>query len=412
MFIYNIGIFLLGFLFRLASLFNPKAKLWVRGRKNWKRELESALKGNVKPVAWVHAASLGEFEQGREVIEKIKEQYADYFVLLTFFSPSGYTVRKNYDKADYVCYLPLDTPSNAKAFARIVKPKVAIFVKYEFWINLLNYAYKGGCRLYVVSAIFRQNSIFFRFYGGIFRKLLNRFSQIFVQNMNSKQLLKKINVENVVVSGDTRFDRVHKIASLDIKLDIVEKFVGSTSCLVAGSTWAEDEKILVDLIEKNKDVKFIIAPHELDSKRIDKLREKITGESCLYTLSTSQTDFSDAQVMIIDTIGVLSKVYKYGSWAYIGGGFGVGIHNTLEAATFSLPLAFGLNYHKFFEACAMVDLGVARSVANADELISWFESVDTQSDNYKNQRKDLANFVAGNLGASDKIVAEIFAKNR
>lgn len=410
MLFYNISIFLLYIGIRIGSLFDKKAKQWVSGRVGWEQKLKDALDPN-RDVVWVHAASLGEFEQGRPIIEQIKAEYPDYQILLTFFSPSGYTMRKDYDKADCVCYLPLDTRANARRFVSLAKPRVAIFVKYEFWLNLLMEAHSQGCRLFVVSAIFRSDSVFFRFYGGIFRKLLRCFERLFVQNQESLDLLQTIlPAERVIIAGDTRFDRVADIARKAQRVDLVEKFVGQSSVFIAGSTWPGDETLLERLIEENSGVKFIVAPHEIDSKRIEAMRSRLTVKSARYTQCDAGDDLSDVEVLFIDTIGILSSVYRYGHWAYIGGGFGVGIHNTLEAATFGLPLVFGPNYMKFKEARDMIALGAACSVSDYDQLKEWFVQVDCQGESYAQRQQILNSYVQQNLGATQIIVETIFAK--
>ena len=286
--------------------------------------------------------------------------------------PSGYEIRKNYEGADYVFYLPADTPSNARRFLDIVHPEIAIFIKYEFWINLLSELRRRKVRSYIVSAIFRRNSVFFRPYGAMWRQALETFDTLFVQNVESKRLLSEIGFDNVVVAGDTRFDRVAQIAAAAQRVETIERFRGGGRLFVAGSTWGPDEEILLPLVNANPDVKFVIAPHEMDEGRIAHLMRDAKGGAVRYTQCDAATRFDDVQVLVLDTMGMLSSVYGSATWAYVGGGFGVGIHNTLEAATFGLPIAFGPNYGKFKEARDMVSLGCAVSVRTAGELAAWF----------------------------------------
>ena len=346
MWIYNLGLVLYVWAIALASPWHRKAKLWIDGRKGLFRRMKESIDPSAR-IIWIHAASLGEFEQGRPLIEKIRKEHPEYKILLTFFSPSGYEIRKNYDQADYIFYLPIDTPRKARRFLDIAHPEIAIFVKYEFWINLLTELRRRSIRSYIVSAIFRRNSIFFRPYGGMWRQALESFDVMFVQN---------------VVAGDTRFDRVAEIAAAAKKIDLIERFKGGTRLLIAGSTWGPDEDLLIRLINDNPSVKFIVAPHEMDESRINRLLAETLGGAVRYTQCTAETSFDGKQLLVLDTVGILSSAYGYAEWGYIGGGFGVGIHNTLEAATFGLPIAFGPNYEKFKEARDLVTLGAATSI--------------------------------------------------
>lgn len=378
MLLYNFFLAVYAKLVAVVALWNPKAKQWTDGRK----DIFSRMAERISPedrIVWIHVASLGEFEQGRPVIEEIKRNHPQYKVLLTFYSPSGYEIRKNYEGADYIFYLPNDTPSNVKRFMEIAHPEVAIFVKYEFWLNYLRQLKARGTRTFLISAIFRKDSIFFKWYGNAWRQALESFEQIFVQNEESRQLLHDIGFDNVIVAGDTRFDRVAAIAKAARKLPVVEQFKGESRLFVAGSTWGPDEDILQELINQNKEIKFIIAPHEMDEGRMAKIIANSHKGAIRYTQCNEQTDFTDYQVLILDTIGMLSSVYGYAAWSYIGGGFGVGIHNTLEAATFALPIAFGPKYEKFKEARDMVALGAATKVTSAEELIEWFTPLRDES---------------------------------
>ena len=369
MWLYNIAIAAYASLIRLISPWNEKARQWSEGRKGIFERMRQTIKG--ERVVWVHSASLGEFEQGRPIIEHIRANYPEYKILLTFFSPSGYEIRKNYEGADYIFYLPADTKANVRKFLDIVKPEVAIFVKYEFWLNMLNELRRRKVRTYVVSAIFRQNSIFFRPYGSMWCRALETFDTIFVQDEASQRLLATIGFDNVVVAGDTRFDRVAQIASMAKRVDVIEEFKGESPLFVAGSTWGPDEEILLPLINENPQIKFVVAPHEMEEERINHILKSVQGGAVRYT-QREGVDLAAQQVLVLDTIGILSSVYGSATWAYIGGGFGVGIHNTLEAATFGLPIAFGTNYAKFKEAVDMVSLGAATSVDGAEALKAWF----------------------------------------
>ncbi len=411
MLLYNIGIYLFVAGIRLASLFHPKAKLWVRGRKHLLQRLRTAIPKGEK-IFWVHAASLGEFEQGRPLIEAVRAAHPEYKILLTFFSPSGYEIRKNYSGADYIFYLPADTPRNARRFLRIVQPEVAVFVKYEFWLNFLKQLRRSNCRTFIVSAIFRPNAVFFRWYGGIFRRGLRTFERLFVQNSDSELLLDHIGISNVSIAGDTRFDRVNAIAASAHRIEIVEHFAAEAQRIfVAGSTWPPDEELLEKLIAQWPDMKFILAPHEIDTNRIERFRSRLACPSARYTECNESTDLSTTRVLFIDTIGILSSVYQYAHYAYIGGGFGVGIHNILEAATFGLPIVFGPNYMKFKEAREMIALGAAQSIRTFDELNSWLTRLESDSKTYEHTRHLSAHYINENKGATEKIMKYIFGRS-
>jgi len=364
---YNIGIKLYVLLIHLASLFNAKAKSWVDGRKN----IFESIKQKVDPTkktAWFHVSSLGEFEQGRPVIEDFKKKYPNYQIVLTFFSPSGYEVRKNYTLADAILYLPYDSAKNAKAFMELVNPDIAFFVKYEFWFHYLNQLNKRNIPTYIFSAIFRPSQHFFNWYGGWYRKMLGFFDFIFVQNQASEQLLQNVGINKVAVGGDTRFDRVYQIAQESKEIPEFKEFCKGKKVIVAGSTWEKDEQLLKHTIEAlGVGVCLILAPHEIHSSNIKRIK-KLFGESCVCFSEKEDVDISRSQILIIDSIGLLSSLYKYGHVAYIGGGFGVGIHNTLEAATYGIPVAFGPKFQKFQEAVDLIKNGAAFSIQNHDML--------------------------------------------
>lgn len=408
MFLYNLCILIYSQLIRLAALRHPKAKLWCDGRNEIFEKISAAIKPSDK-IIWIHVASLGEFEQGRPIIEKLRETHSEYKILLTFFSPSGYEVRKDYNGADYIFYLPIDTTNNARRFLDITHPEIAIFVKYEYWLNLLFELRRRDIKSYIVSAIFRPNSIFFKSWGSKWRKALESFDTLFVQDNNSKELLAKLGFDNVIVAGDTRFDRVAKIAQNAKKISKIETFKGDKKVLVAGSSWAPDEEILANLIDKNPEVKFIIAPHEVNEGRVAEIMTLLKDRAVRYT-TASDEELASAQVMILDTIGVLSSAYKYGDFAYIGGGFGVGIHNTLEAATFGVPIAFGPKYQKFKEATDMISLGACRSVSTASELEEWFTPLLTNEELYKKRCRAAREYTSNQCGATNIIVRTIFCE--
>ena len=403
-YLYNFCIAVYALLVRLVAPFNRKARLWCEGRKGLIERLQRAI-GDAEHIVWVHSSSLGEFEQGRPIVDYIRAHYPDYKILLTFFSPSGYEMRKNYPNADYVFYIPVDTRRRVRQFLDAVKPEVAIFVKNEFWLNMLAELRRRNIRTYLASAIFRRNSIFFNPVGDIWRKALHSFDTLFVQDEGSKALLAEIGVENVVVAGDTRFDRVSAIAEQAEKVEIIEQFKGDKRLFVAGSTWGPDEDILLPLINENPDIKFVIAPHEMDESRIERLLREVKGGAVRYTQLPS--DFADKQVLVLDTIGLLSRVYGSAEWAYVGGGFGVGIHSTLEAVVYGMPVAFGTNYRKFREACDLIALGAGRSVRSAEELKVWFDELKSDAD-YLTRLSALAKvYVGQHRGATEKIVKEI-----
>ena len=405
MWLYNICMALYALLIRLVAPFNEKARLWCEGRKGMIERMRQAI-GDAENIVWIHVSSLGDFEQGRPLVDYLHDNYPNHKILLTFFSPAGYEVRKNYPNADYVFYIPADTRRQVRRFLDVVHPKVVIFVKYEYWLNMLAELRHRNIRTYIASAIFRRNSIFFHPIGGIWREALRTFDTLFVQDDRSKGLLAEIGVENVVVAGDTRFDRVIAIADEAEQVDVVEKFKGEKRLFVAGSTWGPDEEILLPLINENPDIKFVVAPHEMDESRIEHLVCEVKCGAVRYTQLPA--DFTDAQVLVLDTVGLLSRVYGSAEWAYIGGGFGVGIHNTLEAAVYGMPVAFGPKYRKFKEACDLISLGAGRSVRSAEELKAWFEELKSDND-YLTRLSALAKvYVNQHRGVTERVVKTIF----
>ncbi len=407
MWLYNLGLILYVWIIRLVAPRHQKARLWIEGRKDLFRRMREAIEPDAR-IVWIHVASLGEFEQGRPIIEQIRKAYPQYKILLTFFSPSGYEIRKDYKGVDYIFYLPIDTPRNARRFLDAAHPEIAIFVKYEFWLNLLAELRQRKIRSFVISAIFRPNSIFFRPYGGMWRQALESFEVLFVQNEESKKLLSEIGFDNVLVAGDTRFDRVAEIAKAAKQIDIIEQFKTDSRLFVAGSTWGPDEELLIRLINENPEVKFVVAPHEMDEGRIARLQTEIKGGTLRYTQCGPRTSYRSRQVMILDTMGILSSVYGYATWSYIGGGFGVGIHNTLEAATFGLPVAFGPNYEKFKEARDLVTLAAAQSITSYEELRAWFTPLRDNEVYLQKTSRIAKDYTTRHQGATGIITKTIF----
>jgi len=361
--IYHVGLYLFNFLLLIVSPFNKRAKLWMNGRRGIYGQIADKLQENERRI-WIHAASLGEFEQGRPIIEEIKKQSPHFKIVLTFFSPSGYEIRKDYEYADYVFYLPLDTSSNAKKFIDLVKPEFAIFIKYEFWHNFLKTLKNKKIPTFLASAIFRKDQVFFKCYGKWYRKILDSFNWFFVQNEESKILLENTGFQNITISGDTRFDRVFEIAQQVKSFPIIEQFAKNNFVVILGSSWKADEEILFDYINnESNNIKFIIAPHEIHEANILRIIKNITKKTTRYS-TADEALIADYEVLIIDNIGMLSSIYQYGTVAYIGGGFGSGIHNILEPATFGLPVLFGPDYHKFQEAIDLIELGGAFEVSS------------------------------------------------
>ncbi len=352
-FIYNLIAHIAWFFLKIAALFSPKMKLFVDGRKETFGFLEGAITKN-NSVIWMHAASLGEFEQGLPIIEKLKTEYPSYKIVVTFFSPSGYEVKKNTTVADVVTYLPFDTKQNVKRFISAVNPKLAIFVKYEVWPNFLNELKRKQIPTILVSAIFKKNQIYFKSYGGFMRKSLSTFTHLFVQDDSSKRLLETIQIKNVRISGDTRLDRVSEIVHRDNTLSFMNNFKKDRLCLVAGSTWPEDEAILVDYINTApKNIKFVLAPHTIKTDKILNLEGVISKKTMCFSKIDEKT-ISDCEVLIVDNIGILTKIYSYADIAYVGGGFATGLHNTLEPAVFGVPVIIGPNYDGFKEVEELV----------------------------------------------------------
>ncbi|HNX21705.1 MAG TPA: glycosyltransferase N-terminal domain-containing protein [Bacteroidales bacterium] len=404
---YTFAIYIYQSAIHIASLFNHKAKLWIQGRKNIFNELEFKCAGN-QYIVWFHCASLGEFEQGKPFIEKVKNEHPQTKILVTFFSPSGYTIRKNDPIADFVFYLPIDTISNAKKFIKIVNPRFAVFVKYEYWYNYIQQLDQKNIPFFYISAIFRKEQYLFKWYGSWFVRQLKKCTRFFVQDDQSISLMQQLKIENVTKTGDTRFDRVYKIASQSYDLPYVVQFKNRSKLLVAGSTWEPDDKILKSFLDQNKRTfKLIIAPHEIHASRIQYLKDLFFDYSIICFSEMEQEHMADYQVFIIDTIGILSKIYKYSDYSYIGGAFGAGLHNILEAAVFGVPLFFGPKYQKFKEARDLVQLEGAFSILNDEQLILKITQLEMRQEEYDKTCNICKKFVHNNIGAVDMIYSVV-----
>ena len=412
MYIYQAGI-------AIYSHFNEKVKkMWIGERAAF-GVLQKQVEPNAKYV-WFHAASLGEFEQGRPLIEKIKKEYPNYKILLTFFSPSGYEVRKNYEQADIVTYLPIDTVANAQRFLRIVRPVMAFFIKYEFWYNYLHILRHRNIPVYSVSSIFRPNQIFFRPYGRQYAAVLKCFSHFFVQNDLSKSLLAKIGINNVTVVGDTRFDRVLQIKDNSKKLPLVDKFIGNqdvklangvTNSLhrvfVAGSSWLPDEEIFIKYFNEHNDWKLIIAPHIIADTHLRQILQLLKGKKVVLYTEATETNVADADVLVINCFGLLSSIYHYGDVAYVGGGFGAGIHNVLEAAVWGIPVVFGPNNKRFAEAQGLLASGGGFEIDNYEKFALIMDRFRSDKDFLQNSGNTAGSFVKQLSGATNKVFSDI-----
>ena len=407
LYLYNLIIQFASFLLKITAFINPKIKLFVNGRKDVFKILQEKINFDDKTI-WFHAASLGEYEQGLPVIEEIKKKYLNHKIIITFFSPSGYEVRKNNSVADITVYLPMDTRKNAKKFLKLVHPEMVFFIKYEYWPNYLNELQKHKTPTYLISGIFRKNQVFFKWYGSFYKKALKSFTYFFVQNENSKELLVKIGITNVAVSGDTRFDRVAAILEKDNSLDFISEFKNNTLTLVVGSSWPKDEALLVEFINRTTEkVKFIIAPHNIKVEQIQELKNSISKKVILFSELPNEK-LSDFDVFIIDTVGILTKIYSYADIAYVGGGFGnPGVHNILEPATFGIPIITGPNYTHFAEATALVNLGGCQTVSNIEELSVLLTNLINNAVIREEKGHICFTFVKMNKGATSIIMNKI-----
>jgi 3-deoxy-D-manno-octulosonic-acid transferase len=414
LFIYNLIVVLADFILKIVALFSKKIKLFVEGRKSVFKILSDKIKYYDKTI-WFHAASLGEYEQGLPVMERMKSRFPNHLIVLTFFSPSGYEVRKNNTIADVTVYLPLDTQSNVEQFMKIVRPDMAFFIKYEYWPNYLNALQIREIPTYLISGIFREKQVFFKWYGGFYRKALDAFEHFFVQNSSSKELLLKLGKTNVTVSGDTRFDRVFSILNQNNQLDFIDNFKNNNLTVVVGSSWPKDEMLLVNYINSSNNVKFIIAPHNINKDQIADLKNQISKKTILFSsINFNDLDASklaENDVLIIDTIGILTKIYSYADIAYVGGGFGnPGVHNILEPATFGVPIIIGPNYSHFAEATALVKMNGCISITNQEELNETFDKLIQNSDVRLEKGHICSTFVEMNKNATEIIMNYIIQK--
>ena len=405
--IYNLGIATYRNAVKLAAVRKRKAKLLLRGQRRCFRTLQRKLDPTGGYI-WIHASSLGEFEQGRPLIEKIKREQPDSHILLSFFSPSGYEVRKNFSMVDTVVYLPFDLPRNVKRFLDLVKPSMAIFIKYEFWGNYLQALKRRNVPTYIISAIFRPGQIFFRPWGGMFRKMLKCFDMLFVQNEQSRELLAGIGIDNVVVAGDTRFDRVADVRAAAKEFPLVSKFVeDSKFTLVMGSSWPPDEDIVIPYFNSHREMKLIIAPHEFDRQRLHVLMSKLARPARFYSEATTR-NLKGCDCLIIDSFGLLSSLYRYGQAAYVGGGFGAGIHNINEAAVYGIPVIFGPKCHKFQEAADLIELDGAMSIHDADSFSAAMDPLLENEPLRLQCGKRAGDYIQSHLGGTQLIYDLIF----
>lgn len=401
---YDLLIRLYAGVLRLLAAFHPKARKWVNGRRQWRRQYARAFEKKNR-VLWVHAASLGEFEQGRPVIEAFRAAYPTWQIVLTFFSPSGYDIRKNYPQADFICYLPADTRRNARDFLDLIRPDAAVFIKYEFWANYLAELKQRSTPTLLVSALFRPGQPFFRWYGGFWRQMLSCFTHIFVQNTASGALLQAIGMGNVTVAGDTRVDRVLQLAQQAPPNDIAAAFSGGQPVFIAGSTWEADEAVFLPVVQQAafQAYKVIIAPHEPSERHLAQLLSRISRSTARYSQWHSSRQPPDPDILLIDNIGLLNTLYRYGRVAFIGGGFGSGIHNTLEPAAFGLPVIFGPKYEKFEEARQFVARGGAFCIRNSEELAGILQKLQDPAF-YIQASQAVRSYLEENRGATDRVI--------
>lgn len=402
---YDLAIALYDLAVHLAAPFSRKPRKMMKGHWIAYEILRQRLDKDVRYI-WFHAASLGEFEQGRPLIEAIRARYPEYGILLTFFSPSGYEVRKNYRGADVVCYLPFDKRRNVRKFLDIAQPCMAFFIKYEFWKNYLDELHRRQIPVYSVSSIFRRGQVFFKWYGGTYRNVLRDFNHLFVQNELSKRFLAKIGIQQVTVVGDTRFDRVLQIRGEAKELPLVERFKNGATTFIAGSSWQPDEDLFIDYFNNHLEVKMIIAPHVIDENHLVEITAKLKRPYVFYTRA-DERNIAKADCLIVNCFGLLSSIYRYGEIAYVGGGFGVGIHNTLEAAVYGMPVLFGPKYQNFQEAVELIEAGGAYSIKNREELYGLLDRLLTDETFRKETGAKAGAYVTGHAGATDKILSMI-----
>ena len=403
---YNVVIFLYLCGVAVLSLFNEKVRKMWRGERQAIRIIKEKIDPNAQYV-WFHAASLGEFEQGRPLMEQLRREHPEYKILLTFFSPSGYEVRKNYEGADIICYLPLDTILNARRFLRTIRPVMAFFIKYEFWYNYLHILRHRGVPVYSVSSIFRPGQVFFRWYGKQYSRVLKCFTHFFVQNEVSRELLSTIGINDVTVVGDTRFDRVLQIKEAAKQLPIVEQFKANSKCFIAGSSWQPDEEIFIPWLNEHKDWKVVIAPHVIGEDHLQQIERMLEGRKVVRYSAVADSQLQDADVLIIDCFGLLSSIYHYADVTYVGGGFGVGIHNTLEAAVWDVPVFFGPNNQRFQEAQGLKACGAGLEIGNADDFRCYMQGFEEHPELMKELGEKAGQYVASLAGATQKVLSSV-----
>jgi 3-deoxy-D-manno-octulosonic-acid transferase len=407
--LYHLFVLLYPFAARCIAPFNKKAQLWIKGRKNWKSKYSQVFEKETRPVLWMHCSSLGEFEQGLPLFEALKLRYPNHFFLVSFFSPSGYEIRKNHPVADYVCYLPMDSPKNAKEFIELVNPKIALFIKYEFWYYYLRQLHQKEIPTLLISAIFRKDQIFFKWYGQFYKNMLQFFNHIFLQDDRSKKILASIGLsKKIYLSGDTRFDRVISIANAHTINDTIVHFCNNKNTIIAGSTWSEDDKCLHHYAIANPSIQFIIAPHDIDKERIDECLQ-FYPNAILYSeyeaAIANNLQINNYQTLVIDNMGMLSSLYQYATIAFIGGGFIVkGVHNTIEAAVYGVPIVFGPVYDKYLEAVELVEKEGAFAVADLIELEQVLNELITDKQNRKKIGANAKDYVYSTSGATQKIM--------
>lgn len=399
-FLYLLAVEAYGLGIRIAALFHPKAKDWVEGRRNWSRKLKEQLQDKPARRIWFHCPSLGEFEQGRPVLEQIRKQYPDHCIVLTFFSPSGYNARKNEKLADVVTYMPLDGKIRSKKFLRMVNPELVFFVKYDFWYFYGKQMYRQKTPFFCVSANFRPGQIFFTAWGRFFRKILTRYTHIFVQDQSSLELLYKNAIPSVTVSGDTRFDRVLENKERAADFPLLQQFCEKGVVMVAGSTWPADDKLLADLLRTNDQLKLVLVPHEISEPGLQRVEQQFFGKTIRYSVA-SENDMKKARVVIIDTIGMLSLLYRFGKYSYVGGGFGRGIHNILEAAVYGKPVFFGPNFKKFREARDLKAMGCGIVVKKSSDLKAEFSKLEANADEYTKLSLKSQKYIEDRKGATE-----------
>ncbi len=412
LFYYNIVLRIYYTGIRLASVFNKKAKAWADGKKDLFINLEKKFNYPSHKKVWIHCASLGEFEQGRPLIEQLRNDYPEIKILLTFYSPSGYSVRKDFAAADYVTYIPEDTAANAKRFLSIVQPDIAVFVKYEFWYHHIDALNKNSTPLFLISGIFRKKQLFFRWYGRIFRAILRKYTKIFVQNEESLTLLHKIGITRTEIAYDTRFDRVKAIADACVPPAFIEEFVEGYNVIVAGSTWPKDERMLAGAFYHSLvylDFKIIVAPHNINERSLKKTGKIFQKYSIRYSAlsSASPEEIKIKRVLIMDNIGMLASLYKFADICYVGGGFGKGVHNILEAAVYGKPVMFGPNYQKFNEAVELVKANAAFAITDRDEMLNRINLMNQFQFIFTGAGKDASAYVSTHLGGTNKIICEL-----